>query len=389
MQIAAASITMLVFGQPKAGGVRVAIISKANIVGIYQPKLEAIARAGVELLALVPPSWRDERGEQPLERAYTAGYTLETLPIVRNGDFHLYHYRGLGERLRAFQPDIVHIDEEAYNLAAWQSLYHARQVGARSLFFTWQNIDRRYPPPFAWGETWVMRHVDHAIAGTDGAAAVLRAKGYRGALSVIPQFGTAPDLFRPEVDTVNLVRPFTIGCVARLVSEKGIDVLLRAVAQLRGEWRVRIIGGGAERTALETLARSLGIADRVTFADQIPSLVMPGEVRGFDVLAVPSLTRPNWKEQFGPRAAVEAMMSGVAVVGSDSGAIPDVVGDGGVIVPEGDAAALAAALQRLLDDPAYRRGAANRGRARALAHYTHEQIAAATVGVYRAILGVE
>ena len=91
---------------------RVLMLSKAAVVGIYQRKLEEIAARGVELLALVPPSWRDERGAMPLERAYTDGYRLETLPIVLNGSFHLHFYRELGGWMTRFRPQIVHIDEE-------------------------------------------------------------------------------------------------------------------------------------------------------------------------------------------------------------------------------------------------------------------------------------
>ena len=64
---------------------RVLMLSKACIVGIYQRKLELIAQQGIELLALVPPSWKDERGEQFLERVYTVGYRLESLPLWLNG----------------------------------------------------------------------------------------------------------------------------------------------------------------------------------------------------------------------------------------------------------------------------------------------------------------
>ena len=146
---------------------RVLMLSKACIVGIYQRKLEEIARLDVELLTVVPPSWKDERGETKLERVYTDGYHLEVSPIALNGNFHLHWYPGLGQRIAQFRPDIVHIDEEPYNVSAWQALYHARQVGAKSLFFSWQNITRRYPPPFSWGERWVLNHVDYALAGTE------------------------------------------------------------------------------------------------------------------------------------------------------------------------------------------------------------------------------
>ncbi len=365
---------------------RVLILSKALVVGIYQRKLECMAQSGVDLLALVPPAWRDERGEMPLERAYTDGYRLETLPIRLNGRYHLYFYGGLGAAIRRFQPEIVHIDEEPYNLAAWQALRSARRYApaAKTLFFSWQNIERRYPPPFRWGERWMFDHVDAGIAGTESAERVLRAKGYAGRVEVIAQFGVDPDLFHPPAEPPS--RPFTIGCVARLVPEKGIAVLLRAAARLGADWRLRIVGGGPQRIELGALARELGIIERVSFLDQIPSTQMPAQYAEMDVLAVPSRTMPNWKEQFGPRATVEAMASGVPVIGSDSGAIPDVIADTGLIVPEGDSDALSAAIYLLRNNPELRADLGRRGRDRVLAHYTHAQIAAATVALYQSML---
>ena len=362
---------------------RVLMLSKACIVGIYQPKLEAIARRGVELTVLVPPEWRDERGVQRLERSYTAGYRLRPIPIRFNGSFHLHHYPSLAREIASLQPQIVHIDEEPYNLATWQALRLARRAGASSLFFTWQNIARRYPPPFSWGERWVMRQADYAIAGTDAAAEALRSKGYQGRLTVIPQFGTSELLFAPRETKPQ--RQFTIGYIGRIVPEKGVDILLRAAAQLDGDWRLRLVGGGSARDSIAALARALQVDASVTFAGQLPSADLPAEYHKIDVLVLPSLTRPNWKEQFG-RVLVEAMASGVPVIGSDSGAIPGVIGAAGRIVPEGDAEALARALAELRDQPRLGRALSEQGRARFLAHFTHERIAEATVNVYGGIL---
>lgn len=362
---------------------RVLILSKANIVGIYQRKLEEIARLGVDLLALVPPSWTDERGEMWLERAYTNGYKLQTLPIVLNGSFHLHFYRELGWWMSRFRPDIVHIDEEPYNLAGWQALYHARRVGAKSVFFSWQNIARRYPPPFRWGEAWALRRADYLIAGTESAAEVWRAKGYTGSMSVIPQFGTDTDLFKPILERP--ARPFTIGYFGRLIEEKGLHVLLDAAARLSGEWCLYLLGGGPLRPALEAQAARLGISERVVFHDQVASTDMPARYHEVDVLALPSLTRSNWKEQFG-RVLVEAMASGVPVIGSNSGAIPGVIEDAGFVVPEGEAAALAAALERMRADSTLYADFSRKGRDRAVTHFTHARVAEATVRVYEEML---
>ena len=362
---------------------RVLMLSKACIVGIYQPKLEAIARRGVDLTVLTPPEWRDERGVQRLERSFTTGYKLRAIPIRLNGNFHLHHYPTLAREIADLQPQIVHIDEEAYNLATWQALWLARRAGARSLFFSWQNIARRYPPPFSWGERWALRRVDFAIAGVEDAADVLRAKGYRGRLAVIPQFGTSEALFAPLETRPQ--RHFTIGYIGRIVPEKGIDILLRAAARMGGDWRMRLVGGGSARDATQSLATALRMDDRVTFVGQLPSAELPAEYHKIDVLVLPSLTRPNWKEQFG-RVLVEAMASGIPVIGSDSGAIPGVIGAAGRIVPEGDVEALARALAELRDQPSLRRELSEQGRARFLAHFTHEQVAESTVAVYHEII---
>ncbi|MCS6836865.1 MAG: glycosyltransferase family 4 protein [Anaerolineae bacterium] len=365
---------------------RILMLSKACVVGIYQRKLEAIARHDdIELRVLVPPSWRDERGVQALERVYTQGYDLHTIPIALNGNFHLHFYPTLGREMRAFRPHLVHIDEEPYNLAAWQALAWARHLRAKSLFFSWQNILRRYPPPFAWGERWVLRHVDGALMGTESAAQVWHDKGYRGTLAIVPQFGTDPQLFQPRPRPTG--QPFTIGYVGRLVEEKGLFVLLNALAQLPQDkpWRVHLIGGGPLRPALEQQGQTLGLAERLHFVGQVASTAMPQAMNALDTLVLPSLTRPNWKEQFG-RALIEAMASGLPVIGSTSGAIPDVIGEAGLIVPEGDAPALAAALRHLMDDPTARARLGQQGRARVLAHFTHDEIAEATVTFYRALL---
>ena len=264
------------------------------------------------------------------------------------------------------------------------ALRAAQRLRIPALFFAWQNIRRSYPPPFAWWERAVYGMARHAIAGNQDAAAVLRAKGYGGPLTVLPQFGVDPAIFTPPAQPRDPAYPTVIGYAGGLVTEKGVDLLLEACAGLAGAWELHLVGEGNRRGSLAAQARQLGIANRVTLHERIPAHAMPAFYQGLDVLVLPSRTRPNWKEQFG-RVLIEAMACGVAVVGSDSGEIPQVIGQAGVVFPEGDATALRYALQELLDDHARRATLAAAGRRRVLEHFTMQRIAAATVAVYRQI----
>ncbi len=227
-----------------------------------------------------------------------------------------------------------------------------------------------------------------AIHGVVHAAGVLRAKGYAGTVAVIPQFGVDPAIFSPaDVDAGREApRPFRIGYAGGLLPEKGLDDLLRACATLDGAWELALAGEGEAQPGLASLAAELGIGDRVRFAGRAESTAMPAFYRSLDAVVLSSHTTPAWKEQFG-RVLVEAMACQVPVIGSDSGEIPNVIGDAGLIFPEGDVAALARHLRALMDDPALRQRFGAAGRQRVLARFTMAHIAAETVDVYAALAG--
>jgi glycosyltransferase involved in cell wall biosynthesis len=353
----------------------------------YRRKLDEIAaRPEVERLVVVtPPAWHEPGGRKlPLEPADgPKEYELRIEPIRFNGSYHLFYWPGLGRILREVRPDIVHLDEEPYNLATAHGTWLARRAGVPALFFTWQNLLRHYPPPFKWLERSVYKRAAYAIAGSVEAQAVLRAKGYAGPSSIIPQFGVDPELFAPGTPPEG---PPAIGFIARLVEEKGIFVLLGALAGLPGPWRLHVVGTGPLEAKARRRAAQLGLTDRVTWERGIPSTEVPTLLHTFNILVQPSLTRPHWKEQFG-RALMEAMACGIAVIGSASAEIPNVVGDAGLVVPEGDATALRDAIARVLGDRTLRDELGRRGRARVLACYTNQRIAEQTVVAYRSALG--
>jgi len=263
------------------------MVSKACLVGAYQRKLEEIARhQDVELTVAVPPSWRDERGELPLERAYTTGYDLVVEPIRFNGHFHAHYYPRLGRLISHIRPDLVHIDEEPYNFATAHATWLSRRIGSRTLFFSWQNLKRHYPVPFRWFEHYVLSRADYGLVGNQAAHQVWRDKGYKGPLSVIPQFGVDPEIFKPAKEIPDPGRGFVIGYVGRFVPEKGVDVLVEAVASLPGAWQLALAGSGPDQGELERRARfstpgCLGTA--LTHAPQLDGAIWAGPRRGYGV----------------------------------------------------------------------------------------------------------
>jgi glycosyltransferase involved in cell wall biosynthesis len=350
---------------------------------VYQRGLEELAAGPeIELTVITPPSWREGRSLITLERAYTRGYELIVTPIIFNGRYHVHFYPRLAGLLERIRPDVVHVDEEPYNFATYLALRAARRIGARRLFYTWQNIYRRVPPPFSLVERANYAFADAAIAANEDAATVLLRKGFERPVSVVPP-GVDPDLYVPRVGDGRT--SFSIGFIGRLVREKGVDLLLRACRQLGGEWTLTIVGEGDQDDALREQTVSLGLAGRVTFAKPVPSNQVPLVLRRFDVLVLPSRSLPNWREQFG-RVLMEAMACALPVIGSTCGEIPRVIGEAGLTFPEGDEIALGQALATLQGDRDLRESLGRRGRERVLNRYAYAKVAAQTRAIYRSLI---
>lgn len=370
---------------------RVLMISKALVAGTSQRKLEELANCpDVELTLVTPPYWQSDDGsKQMLERLYTNGYRMMVTNMALNGNFHLHYYPRLSKIMREVRPEVVHIDEEPYNFATFQAMRLSQQHKARALFFTWQNLYRRYPPPFRQIELYNYKRAAVALAGNREAADVLRQKGYTGPIHIIPQFGFDTDIYRRSEPRPprGPNDPFTLGFIGRLKEEKGLPLMIEALTYLPEYCRVLFIGNGPMKSVLEEQAAQLGVSERVIFKSSVPTQQIPREMERLDVLVLPSLTRPNWKEQFG-RVLPEAMACETPVIGSSSGEIPYVIGDTGLVFKEGDVQELSACVKRLLDDPTFYADLAKRGRQRVLEHYTQEQIAKQTYEVYLEMMGV-
>lgn len=140
--------------------------------------------------------------------------------------------------------------------------------------------------------------------------------------------------------------------------------MLRALEMIgtKRDWSLLVLGRGPAEQQIHEWARRHGWTDRIVVR-LVPHGEVPSCLPAMDLMLAPSLTSRGWKEQFG-RMVIEAFACGVPVIASNSGELPHVIGDAGWIVPEGDAEALAAAIESALADPDRRAAVARKGLAR-------------------------
>jgi glycosyltransferase involved in cell wall biosynthesis len=367
---------------------RVLMISKTFVASTSQRKLEELAKfQDIDLTLMTPAYWQSDDGsKQVLEPLYSNGYRMIVTPVIFNGHFHFYYYPQLKKIMREVRPEILHIDEEPYNFATFQAMRLAQHKRIPALFVAWQNIYRDYPPPFHQMERYNYRQSKLALAGNLDVAEVLKQKGFNSTIRILP-LSVDPDIYRRT--TFRPLRapdaPFTIGYVGRLVEPKGLTLIVEALTDLPDFCRVVFIGHGPMKGELEELAKRLNVVKRVIFKEAIPPQDVPLEMQKMDVFVLPSVTRPNWKEQFG-RVLIEAMACETPVIGSSSGEIPRVIDSAGLIFTEGNAQELSWCIQKLLDDPELYAQLATRGRQRVLEQYTQERIASQIYEAYQEMM---
>ncbi|MBV9108235.1 MAG: glycosyltransferase family 4 protein [Gemmatimonadetes bacterium] len=333
----------------------------------------ALAGAGDWEVTCVAPA-RYPGDLRDIELEPIAGEACRTIavPVRFARRPHLMRYGGELKRILAEPWDVVHCWEEPYVLSAAQVARAAHRDSAL-VYATFQNLPKRYPPPFAQLERRVMRRADGWIAfGRTVEETLADRPGYRDrAHAVIPP-GVDLSRFRPDAEARRRVRerlgwpdegPLVVGYLGRFIEAKGLRVMMDALGAIPTGWRALFVGGGEMEGELRDWARAHGDAVRV--ATGVPHDDVPDWLNAMDVLVAPSLTTPKWREQFG-RMLVEAMACGIPVIASDSGEIPHVVGPAGRIVPEADTEALRAASSGCIADPqaCMNKGAAGLERAR-------------------------
>jgi len=203
-----------------------------------------------------------------------------------------------------------------------------------------------------------------------------------GAAVTLVRHGVDLDQFRTRRSSGGTLTMLAVG---RLVEKKGFHVLIDAVSRLAGDWQLRIVGNGPEKPAIVARAHDCGVADRVTFCGALTHDVLPPEYNQADIVVVPSVRDASGDRDGLPNVVLEAMASSAAIVATDAGAIRSAIRDGdtGIVVPAGDATALASALSRLAEARELRRRLGDAARAAVEREFDARTCAGAFVSVLR------
>lgn len=366
---------------------KILLMDQNLVVPVYRRKWELLAtKPGVEMLAISPSVWIDNYRRVRPERTASGIFEILALPVMWPGyENRSFYLRGLGRIMRNYQADILIAFKEPLSLFALQALICSRLHSPRSriILYTWDNLSkgRWYPyrPAFLYSliERFTARHAD-AILAANQEAAEYYSSTYETPVRKV-YYGIDLDEYRIDgaEGDVRKVQPrsevFLVGYIGRVLEMKGVDLLIRAVAQLPDPIRLLIVGEGPALADCKRLANELGLSGRIEFFGSVPASEVRSYLQRLDALVLPSRTTRTWKEQYG-RILIEAMAAGVPLVGSSSGAIPEVIGDSGIVFPEQNIPALASAIMSIYLDPALSRAYARAGLKRA-EQFSSEQFA--------------
>lgn len=320
---------------------------------------EGLTGRGHEVTVVCPPQCAlDERSARKVQFANRSQFSLKTY----------LRFRGIG---KSINPDIAHIHFSPDFVMPALAL---RQTSKAKLVMTRHLV-------LPWSSSKVVRYTklfDHIIPVSEAVERKLAESGVPRSMMSVAKAGV-PDSKATGKDLPS--GPLRIGSFGRLVEEKGVDILLRAVAMVPDVF-LDIYGEGPSEAALKSLAQELKLGSQVKFHGFVTDV---GEaMNSVHAVCVPSM----WEEAF-PYSILEAMMMKRAVVASKVGGIPEVVQDGvtGRLFNKGDAEGLASILRELSRDTSQLVKMGEQGSVVQQAEYTIPKMAERIEAVFNKVLG--
>ena len=298
---------------------------------------------------------------------------------------------GLLREIVRFRPDIIHVINEAYSTVHIQALLYRNIFAPRAKCYSHgvQNvIDKR--PATRWEalkRKFAHTHCQGVTCWGGPSRDALLGSGFPAEKLTVAYWGVPLDDFRPVRNEALRATlgynndEFVLGFVGKIDLQKGLWTLLLALRSLPKSVKCLIIGEGPWREGLARKTGDFHLEDRVQCVGNIGGEEVPAYMNAMDALVLPSETGMRVVEQFG-RVLPEAMACEVPVIGSDSGAIAEVIGNAGLVFAERDYVDLAKCINRLLGDPALRARLGKMGRGRATRLFSCEAYVARMLKLY-------
>jgi glycosyltransferase involved in cell wall biosynthesis len=384
---------------------KILVASHTYIVDLNREKLRALAQLepGIEVTVVVPKRWKPGGVQNKIiDSEFVNEGSFKVIPVSnfsQNNQGLLTFGLDLIPVLKQFKPDIIQVEQgsKAVTYAEFITLNKRLGLKAKNLFFTWWNLPYQLKFPISTLESYNLQNTDGIVVGNKDGAEILRERGYQGAMEIMPQLGVDERLFKPvpqpELREQLGIQPheFVVGFVGRFVEEKGLLTLIEALAGLKDlPWKGVLLGRGELRETLIQKTAELGLQDRLIFVESVPHDQVQRYINLMDTLVLPSettykfktLTSVGWKEQFG-HVLIEAMACKIPVIGSNSGEIPHVIGNGGLIFPEKNVEILQDCLRQLIEKPNLAKDLGEKGYQRVMEQYTNTALAKKLLEFYQ------
>lgn len=351
----------------------------------------------IQLKIIVPP--RNRIIGRPLD--YKAiqknNLDIEIVPafLWQKPQIQIYKWSYLSQIIRNWEPDIVHLNQEPFNFASLElaiilnNISRKPKLIIRSSLLENTKVSTKIEPVFRWVEKKVLPRVDGVECINSMSLSYIRKRNPKAVSTIIP-WSRDPDFFSGGADgglreNLGLDR-FTVGYFGNLTSRKDLPTLFEAVSILKRKGmtiQILIVGNGPEKLRLEVLGKELGFGNDIVWHPPVPPEKIVPFYRCLDAFALCSCTEGHSVEAFG-RVLIEAMACGVPVLGSSSGAIPEVVGNGGLIFPEKNSEKLAEIILAVYEKK-WPMSGQNPGRDRFLNKFTHQKKAEMLIGFYQEV----
>lgn len=321
---------------------------------------------------------------------------VETAGLVRferiaaRGDPHdpadfRWSRKALRELVRDLRPDLIHLVGDPWTPTAEAGASAARDLKIPYVIVGTSSLGGARGLTARWQANRVRDGAAGLAAITKPALDLITTEAPPGPRAVLPHLGfEIPG--QPPTRLPQAAQSFAV--VGRVVPERGLDLLFDALAEVYGDWRLQIVGSGPGQEALEAQAQRLGLSARIQWLGGVPRHELSGLWTEISALVAPSRSTPAWVEPSGS-LVLEAMAWGVPAIVTRCGALPDVVGDAGMVIDEGDRPALTRALARLVEDPSRAVVLGTTARQRVLEHYGDGPIAERMAKFWRESLEAE